>query len=356
MLDELTALLFHPARWMELRELSLRERTLLSALVLGLSIAAAAGAGLLVGRVIRSLDSGAPDAGERTARVRRAIALLLGSLGSYLAVEVAPLPPRLEAALAGALFVLGSLVGARLAIGAVMLLFGRAVARSPGERDRLEREYLPLVSKLVTLGVGLVWVIVVLRHFGQDVSSLVAALGVGSLAIGLAAQQTLGNMFAGFTLAVDRPFRPGDRIRLASGEAGEVLEIGVRSTRIVLSDKNLLVVPNTELANSRVVNLGAPSSVVRGEVRVTVVYGTEVERALSALRASAGDQRILARPEPVARVAQLTERGIELAVGFDVRSSDEAQLAEDAVRRAVLAGFAEQGILIATSTPVATQR
>src|SRR6185369_4384850 len=145
--------------------------------------------------------------------------------------------------------------GARVAVNGIALLVGTSVTHvHAGERERLEREYVPLISKITTLAVALIVVIVVAKHFGKDVTSLVAALGVGSLAIGLAAQQTLGNMIAGFTLLFDRPFRVGDRIQLATGESGEVQDIGVRSTRIIMPSRNLLIVPNAELVNSQMVN------------------------------------------------------------------------------------------------------
>src|SRR5439155_1897850 len=162
--------------------------------------------------------------------------------GAYLAVEVAPLPVKLADWISGIAFVGGAFVFARALIRLTALLLTSSVQRVDGqERSRLEREYVPLAEKAMSLAVSLIFIIVVAKHFGKDVTSLVAALGVGSLAIGLAAQQTLGNMIAGFTLLVDRPFRPGDRIKLASGEIGEVQEIGVRSTRIVMGDNNLLV-------------------------------------------------------------------------------------------------------------------
>jgi small-conductance mechanosensitive channel len=92
-----------------------------------------------------------------------------------------------------------------------------------------------------------------------NVSSLVVSLGVGSLAIGLAAQETLSNMFAGFTLMLDRPFQAGERIRLASGEVGDVLAIGMRATRIKTLDETILVVPNNILVRERLVNMSRPA-------------------------------------------------------------------------------------------------
>lgn len=81
------------------------------------------------------------------------------------------------------------------------------------------------------------WIVSLLVLAGAYVAALVISLGVGSLAVGLAAQDTLANMFAGFTLMLDRPFRIGDRIALSSGEMGDVDAIGIRATRIRTLDQ-----------------------------------------------------------------------------------------------------------------------
>ena len=98
---------------------------------------------------------------------------------------------------------------------------------------------------------------------------------MGSLAIGLAAQDTLANMFAGFTLMLDRPFRVGDRIQLSTGEVGDVEEIGMRATRIRTLDETILVVPNSLLVKERVVNLSRPTAPSSPEVEVGVAYGSD---------------------------------------------------------------------------------
>ncbi|HEX6838464.1 MAG TPA: mechanosensitive ion channel family protein, partial [Polyangia bacterium] len=264
---------------------------------------------------------------------RRSFILLVVILGSYLAVELAPLPARLADWLSGALFVLGAFVCARLATRVVALLLTSSVTHVGGaERTRLEREYVPLAEKATSLAVAFIFVIVVAKHFGKDVTSLVAALGVGSLAIGLAAQQTLGNMIAGFVLLVDRPFRPGDRVKLSTGEVGEVQLIGVRSTRIRMLDGNHLTVPNAELANSRVVTYHVLTT--HSEVKLTVALGSDVDRVASLLAAVAGeDARARA---PSVRVTNVTPHGIELTVGFDTGSAAEALATEHDLRRRAL--------------------
>jgi small-conductance mechanosensitive channel len=284
---------------------------------------------------------------ERARRVGRSFVWLALSVGAYLALKAAPLHERLQSVLGSGAFILGALSLAGLTIHVVTLLVSLWMARVPGEERRhIERDYVPLMQKLLVLTVGMILVVVIAKHFDKDVSSLIAALGVGSLAIGLAAQQTLGNMIAGFVLLVDRPFRPGDKIKLATGEVGEVLDVGVRSTRIVLLDKNLLIVPNTELANSRVVNLSAPSAA--GEVKVLVAHDADVERAVQlALEAVRADEKVLPEPAPGARVGAIGDAGIELVVSFHVASAGEVPTADDRVRRRLLAALRAAGIALA---------
>ena len=102
-----------------------------------------------------------------------------------------------------------------------------------------------------------IWVIallVTLPLYGVNINALIAALGVGSLAIALAAQDTIANIIAGYLIMVDTPFRIGDKIKLPSGEIAEVLDIGVRRSKFLSEDKAIIIVPNTNLSKSKIVN------------------------------------------------------------------------------------------------------
>jgi small-conductance mechanosensitive channel len=198
---------------------------------------------------------------------------------------------------------------------------------------------MPLVQRLAAILVWLIGLILVLDHFGQNVSSVVAAFGVTSLAIGLAAQQALSNIIAGLVLAVDHPFRPGDRIKLPSGDTGEVIETGMRATHIRLGDGSLLVVPNAELVSSRLVNQST-DTLVRAEVRVTALTTLDIER-LS--REILEDSASATEPEPLPlppRVYLLTVAPdkVELSLilwlprGVDVASIEES-LRRSALKR-----------------------
>lgn len=335
-MDELFDVLFHPTRWVaSASELRPATRIYLSLFVLGVTVGAAFIAGAISSRwAHQRTGESTSERNERTIlRLRRAFILLVVAIGAYLAVEMAPLPERFAEWLAGASFVVGALICARLVIHLVALLLTSSVTHVGGnERARLEREYVPLAEKATSLAVTFIVIIVVAKHFGKDVTSLVAALGVGSLAIGLAAQQTLGNMIAGFVLLVDRPFRPGDRVRLATGEVGDVQLIGVRSTRIRLVDGNALTVPNAELANSRVVTYNVLTA--RSEVKLTVGLGSDVDRVSALLAAVAAEDARVRSPQ--VRVSNVTPQGIELTVLFETSSAAEALQAEHEVRRRAL--------------------
>ena len=343
-MDELTDFLSHPARWAaNASDLRPSTRIYLALTVLAVTLAGAVVAGWLSARWAhqRTGDT-TSETNERTIlRFRRSFILFVVVIGSYLAVELAPLPARVAEWLTGVLFVVGALVCARAVIRAVALLITSSVTHVGGaERTRLEREYVPLAEKATSLAVSFIFVIVVAKHFGRDVTSLVAALGVGSLAIGLAAQQTLGNMIAGFVLLVDRPFRPGDRVKLASGEVGDVQLIGVRSTRIKLTDGNMLTAPNSELANSRVVKF--PVSTSHSDVKIPVVAGSDVERVRAILReAVAADKRIVGS---FVRLSNVSDRGLEFTVGIDCPTPGDAWSAEEELRRRAVAALRAQKI------------
>lgn len=140
----------------------------------------------------------------------------------------------------------------------------------------LDDELAPLVNRVLKVLIYVLALIVVFNHFGQDVSTLVVSLGVGSLAIALAAQETLANMIAGFVLMLDRPFRVGDRIRLPDGTIGNITDIGIRSTRVIDDYHVMIITPNAEIVKSQIMNFSYPNDIVRFEVAFGVAYGTDL--------------------------------------------------------------------------------
>jgi small-conductance mechanosensitive channel len=179
--------------------------------------------------------------------------------------------------------------------------------------SKINEALLPLLNRLITILIVLISIIAVLHHFGEDVSSLVVSLGVGSLAIALAAQETIANMIGGFVIMTDRPFRVGDRIKLPTGEIGDVQEIGIRSTRVLDFDNNLIVNPNAELIKGKIINYSYPSEQIRISVDASVAYGTDVDRVRAImLRFAQEHPSVLKSPPPSVVVVGFGESSVNL--------------------------------------------
>jgi len=130
--------------------------------------------------------------------------------------------------------------------------YGSTIA--PMTKTSIDDEFLPLLRKLVYFAIWVITILIVLSRFGINTNGLIAALGVGSLAIALAAQDTISNIISGFLIMVDRPYRINDTIKLPSGEKVTVLDIGLRRSKFRSEDGAIIIYPNLELSKSKIVN------------------------------------------------------------------------------------------------------
>jgi MscS family membrane protein len=213
--------------------------------------------------------------------------------------------------------------------------------------QKLNEAVLPLLNRVINILIVLIALIIILHHFGQDVSSLVVSLGVGSLAIALAAQETIANMIGGFVIMTDRPFRVGDRIKLSSGEIGDVHEIGIRSTKILDFDNNLIVSPNAELIKGRIINYSYPAEQIRISVDVSVAYGTDLARARAImLKFAVQHPDVLKDPAPAVFLVSFGESSLNLQL---IGRTNDFRLkfpVETTLREQIYNAFLKEGIEI----------
>jgi MscS family membrane protein len=173
-----------------------------------------------------------------------------------------------------------------LLIGAVAWLVFRAIdllaAATRGrltERGQMGAVYLvPLGARAIKIAVGAMTFLATLDTFGFDVTAIIAGLGVGGLALALAAQKTLENFFGGVSVLVDQPVRPGDFCRFGDN-VGTVEDIGVRSTRIRTLDRTVITVPNAEFSGLQLENFAK-----RDSIRLITTLGLRYETTPDQLR------------------------------------------------------------------------
>jgi len=118
----------------------------------------------------------------------------------------------------------------------------------------LDDQLLPILKKGIKSVIWILGIIVALNNAGYDVGALIAGLGIGGLALAMAAKDTVSNIFGGFTIFTDKPFKLNDRIRL-NGYDGIVIEIGIRSFRLRTLDGTVVTIPNSQITGDSVENV-----------------------------------------------------------------------------------------------------
>ncbi len=205
-----------------------------------------------------------------------------------------------------------------------------------------------IVGVIIWLAAG----IIVLAHFNVEITPFIATLGVGGLAVGLALQGTLSNIFAGMHIISDQPVRVGDFIEIEDGKVtGHVEDIGWRSTRIRTLQDNIVIVPNARLADSVIQNVSMPSGHVRVNVGCGVGYGsdlTHVEKVLMDTGKHVQNTCTAAvhDAEPVVRFTVFGESNIDFTISMLAKAPAERKLLVHETIKAIHARFEKEGIEI----------
>jgi len=134
-----------------------------------------------------------------------------------------------------------------------------------------------LVQEVLRIVLVFIIIIMILNIWGIEIAPFLAGLGIAGLAVALALQPTLSNIFSGVALILDGTFKVGDIIQLADGKMGEVYKIGLRTTRIKSFDNDMIIIPNSEIANSTLQNFLQPDPRIRVNVEFGVEYGVDPE-------------------------------------------------------------------------------
>ncbi len=315
----------------------------------------------LVGRLLVSLllDQGARRLAKRTSTtlddaILRAVRPPLVWLIAVLALRIAIarltfLPTSWRSPLSDLFFVLYLLLAFVFAWRLLSNLFtwyGREMARRT--ETPLDEQLMPFFRRVALVLLSVLVFITLLSHFQVDVTAFVTTLGIGSLAIALAAQAALEDIISGFLVMVDRPYRIGDRIEvLELNTWGDVVDIGLRSTRIRTRDNRMVIVPNSIIGKSLIVNHAYPNTQYRIQVEVGVAYGTDIELARRTLiEAVRGVKGVLPNRPVEALFLQFGDSALIFRVRWWIESYEDTRRMFDRVNTAIYKALNEAGIAI----------
>jgi small-conductance mechanosensitive channel len=293
--------------------------------------------GLLLAGLRRAVSRGSGLGPLRDA-VRLPSLLWSVVIALYVAIETAELPQRL-----GERFhlLLESAIIVSLTV-TVAGVVGTLIARA-GERQALAAGVTGWAQTSARLVVLIVGGLVLMSSLGVQVAPILTALGVGGLAVALALQDTLSNLFAGMHLLADRPVRIGDYVKLSEGGVeGYVVDIGWRSTRIRLPQNSLVVLPNQKVAQSVITNYDLPGPRLGVSITISVDYAADPDRVEAilieeALRAAAEVPGLLADPPPAVRlIPGFGAYSLDFTLGYQVATFTDQFLVQHELRKRIL--------------------
>ena len=190
------------------------------------------------------------------------------------------------------------------------------------EKRALEPSLISFTSSFVNILLRIFVIIIVLTTVGVQMTSIVAVLGAGALAVGMALSGTLQNFAGGIIILFLKPFKVGDVIQTASGRSGTVKKIMIFTTELHTFDNQVVFIPNGPLANGEIINL-SDRAARRAEIKIAISYGDDVDVARRAILAVlAKDKRIAKSPEPSVFVSDLGDSAVVLTVWFWTKYAD----------------------------------
>jgi len=201
------------------------------------------------------------------------VLILVFFIGFYFALTTLTIPSNFYELIKKVFFVIVTLILALLIARIVnVIMLGALKMRKGFERPP------KLINKAISIIILFIAIAVILAYFQIDITPMVAGVGLGALAIGLALQSTLSNFFAGVHLISDRPINVGDFIEIDKDTSGTVEDIGWRSTRIKTIADNLLIIPNSKLADNNITNFSMPKQDMSLWVPCGVAYDSDLKK------------------------------------------------------------------------------
>ncbi len=230
----------------------------------------------------------------------------------------------------------------------VVSLVGGSMGGAVRRSEWIDERTLPLfdnLARLILLGAASYFL---LLAWNLNIGGWLASAGIAGLALGLAAQETLSNIFGGLSIIADAPYKVGDWVNLDGGERGRVTKIGLRSTRMMTRDDVEITVPNAAIASGKIINeSGGPSRKSRVSVVVGVAYGSDVDQVRDVLlRAAQGVEFVVDDPEPRIRFTEMGDSALVFRVLCWIELPELRGQCVDGLNTAIYKALNAEGIRI----------
>ncbi|MDI1471883.1 MAG: mechanosensitive ion channel family protein [Thermodesulfovibrio sp.] len=220
------------------------------------------------------------------------------------------------------------------------------------QNQRIAVQSTGLLHTIIKGAIYLIGIIIILNIFGISIAPLITAMGIGGLAVALALKDTLSNLFAGIHIMAEKTIRVGDFIRLETGQEGYVEDISWRTTRIRMLPNNMVIIPNSMLAQSVVINYHLPEKRMSLPIPVSVSYSEDPEKIERILieeikKAVPEIPGLLSEPEPVVRfIPGFGENSLDFTIVCHIEDVSYQFNVQNEIRKRILRRLKEENIEI----------
>jgi small-conductance mechanosensitive channel len=298
--------------------------------------------------LMRMASRTATEADDRLVEyLTRPMVLTTVTLALMLAVSAFRLPEGLQSAMLSLLATILLFSWLRASLRAARIVL-ELIAINRHRFELVQERTIPVFSmgmKTLLVGAG---AYIFMLIWGINPTAWLASAGVIGIAVGFAAKDTLANLFSGISIIADAPYKIGDFIVLDTGERGQVTHLGMRSTRMLTRDDVEITVPNSVIANAKIINeSGGPWVKHRIRVPVGVAYGSDVDQVSKVLEEIANDHpKVVKQPSPRVRMRAFGTSSLDFELLVWIDHPQFRGLVRHDLLKNINKGFAENGIEI----------
>ncbi len=234
-----------------------------------------------------------------------------------------------------------------LVVAVVSLLIREWGRKMAGRGDsRIYDDLVPLLVNIVKFTIIIIAAVMVLSLFEIDIAPFIASLGIAGFAIGFAVKDILSNIIGGIVLLLDNAFALGDKVTI-DNDTGIIREVGLRNTKLMTYDNEIIVIPNGELMNKKFKNYVLPDPKIRCAVDFTAAYGSSVEKVEEVVLGVAKSMEdVCADPAPVVIFRAMGDSALEFQIRFWINDYTNQGVKQEEATRKIYRAMVDAGLEI----------
>ena len=275
------------------------------------------------------------------------LSLIIILLGLRLAIEELSLDSSIEEFMGKVIFSIIVLFVSYLAYLIMDIIIFRALKKMAKSNYESVKDLMSLAKSFLRIVIGILALLYVLELWGIEIGPFLAGLGIAGIAIAFAMQSTLSNIFGGISMILDKTVKAGDLVYLEGGTKGKIMNIGLRSTKILTFDNELIIVPNGKLADSKIQNVALPEPRSRVVIPFGVAYGSNISKVKKIVKSELKKINNLEKDsEIIVRFLEMSDSSLNFKAYFYVDSFEHRIDSVDEANTRIYESFNRNGIEI----------